>query len=180
MTEKMLQDIYTYVYLYAYSYAKTMLALKGGEGSGNFGHAGRPGLVGGSSSGGVTVYHGTVDQFKDNIIKNGILSSRASSVSKKGHVYATSDIESAKYWAENKVDDLGLDRTKTKLFVFEIIIPADVLARDVQSQGSNDYQIKGDIPAEWIVGVQEVDYYKSKKQQKILVPVLFINGKMYL
>lgn len=36
-------------------YMKTMLALKGGEGSGNFGHAGRPGLVGGSSA---TSYNG--------------------------------------------------------------------------------------------------------------------------
>lgn len=50
--EKWLQEIYAYAYAYAYAYtyAKTLLALKGGEGSGNFGHAGRPGLVGGSAS----------------------------------------------------------------------------------------------------------------------------------
>ncbi len=50
--EKWLQDIYLYAYSYTYAYTKTMLALKGGEGSGNFGHAGRPGEVGGSGEGG--------------------------------------------------------------------------------------------------------------------------------
>lgn len=46
--EKWLQDIY----LYAYTYTKTILALKGGAGSGNFGHDGRPGEVGGSAPSG--------------------------------------------------------------------------------------------------------------------------------
>lgn len=173
------QAIYDVAYKAAY---EKLLSVKGGEGSGNFGHAGRPGLVGGSGEGGgggVTVFHGTVSDFKDSIEKNGIRSSMASSVSKKGHVYATTDIESAKYWAENKVDDLGLDRAATKLYVFEIRVPADVLARDVQSQGANDYQIKGDIPPSWIVGVTEVNYYKAIKN-KTYVPVLFSSGKMYL
>ena len=50
--EKWLQDIYLYAYSYTYAYTKSMLALKGGEGSGNFGHAGRPGEIGGSAMGG--------------------------------------------------------------------------------------------------------------------------------
>ena len=38
--------------LKVYTYAKSLLEIKGGEGSGNFGHAGRPGEVGGSGDGG--------------------------------------------------------------------------------------------------------------------------------
>jgi len=55
--------VYQYTYSYIYAYVKTLLALKGGDGSGNFGHAGRPGLVGGSASsnGGVVVFGGGWD-----------------------------------------------------------------------------------------------------------------------
>ncbi len=54
--------------------------VKGGAGSGNFGHEGRPGEVGGSGSGGgtesgltgVSVYHGTAGKYEENIKQNGL------------------------------------------------------------------------------------------------------------
>lgn len=45
------KKMYLYAFTYTYAYIKTLLAIKGGAGSGNFGHAGRPGLVGGSADG---------------------------------------------------------------------------------------------------------------------------------
>ncbi len=172
------QKIYDAAYKAAY---EKYTAIKGGDGSGNFGHAGRPGEVGGSSSdgGGVTVYHGTVSQLAGKIRKEGIKRSKASKVSKKGRVYFTTDIESAKYWAEDKVGMLGLDPNTTQLVVFEIVVPANILLQDTQSQGPNDFEYEGDIPPEWIVGDQIVDYYKSTKSS-FYVPVLFSDGKMYL
>jgi hypothetical protein len=44
-----LEEIYAYAYGYLYA------RIKGGEGSGNFGHAGRPGLVGGSAQSGASI-----------------------------------------------------------------------------------------------------------------------------
>ena len=43
----MINKLYSYVY--AFTYYNVMSALKGGAGSGHFGHAGRPGKVGGSA-----------------------------------------------------------------------------------------------------------------------------------
>ena len=94
-------------------------------------------------------------------------------------MYFTTDIESAKYWAEDKVGMLGLDPSTTQLVVFEIVVPANILLQDTQSQGPNDFEYEGDIPPEWIVVDQIVDYYKSTRS-KYYVPVLFSEGKMYL
>lgn len=54
-----------------------ILRFKGGKGSGNFGHKGRPGSVGGSSSSavlktGMTAYHVTVKSNVDSISKTGL------------------------------------------------------------------------------------------------------------
>ena len=47
---------------------------EGGSGSGNFGHAGRPGELGGSGEGGLDAYHATseTEGALDSILKNGI------------------------------------------------------------------------------------------------------------
>lgn len=132
--------------------------------------------------GGQTVYHGTVDTFADDIQANGLLLSKASAVSKKGKIYVTTDLESAKYWGEDKADYLGLDKTKVKLVVFEIRIPEGVtLSRDVQSHGKNDFVHAGNIPPEWIVGYTVHDFFSKKSaSEKYLVPVLYLDGKYYL
>jgi len=175
--EKWLQDIYLYTYHYTYAYTKAMLAMKGGAGSGNFGHAGRPGLVGGSSSGG-TFYHGTTSEAAEYIKQNGLRIDKASRNSKKGKVYITSSIENAKYWAEDKLDYFGLDKNTTDLVIFEIRIPPGVqIDRDTQSASANDYVKTGDIPADWIVGFETISL---KSALGFFVPVLFNDGKMYL
>ena len=46
------QKVYDVVYKEVYDRYLKLYSMKGGEGSGNFGHAGRPGLVGGSGDGG--------------------------------------------------------------------------------------------------------------------------------
>lgn len=62
------------------SLSNFLLMLKGGAGSGNFGHGGRPGKVGGSTSGQneiaelvsrMTWYHGTSKEGKEAILKEG-------------------------------------------------------------------------------------------------------------
>ena len=61
---------------------------KGGSGSGNFNHAGRPGEVGGSGS----VFHGTMEEFGDKIAKEGLKPSTSASSSEYGiGVYASRD-----------------------------------------------------------------------------------------
>ena len=177
MEKKRLQEIYIWAYAYAYSYAKTLLALKGGQGSGNFGHAGRPGLVGGSSSGG-TFYHGTTSEAAEYIKKNGLEISKASRNSKKGKVYITSSKDNAAYWAEDKLDYFGLDKNTTDLVIFEIQIPEGViLDRDTQSTSENDFVHTGNIPPEWIVGETIISL---KSAGNYFVPVLFSDGKMYI
>ena len=64
------------------------LQTKGGSGSGNFGHAGRPGEVGGSSS----VFHGTAGEFVVSIKKDGLKPGPA--VNGRG-VYAIADKHTA-------------------------------------------------------------------------------------
>src|SRR3990167_5179591 len=56
---------------------KLILRFKGGPGSGDFGHRGRPGQVGGSSSStvlknGMTAYHVTIKDNVESIMKNGL------------------------------------------------------------------------------------------------------------
>lgn len=47
------------------SYLSLIIALKGGSGSGNFGHSGRPGKIGGSGSGGGRVWQGAQHEAGD-------------------------------------------------------------------------------------------------------------------
>jgi len=69
---------------------------KGGEGSGNFGHEGRPGEIGGSGEGGADVYHGTAEHYAKSILKDGLVSGTGSenlnfSESVKGRVYVSAE-----------------------------------------------------------------------------------------
>ena len=185
------QKIYDAAYKAAYDKYQELRSMKGGEGSGNFGHTGRPGEVcgsgegGGSASGGGTsgecggtFYHGTTSEAAEYIKKNGLEISKASRNSKKGKVYITSSKDNAAYWAEDKLDFFGLDKSTTDLVIFEIKIPAGVaIDRDTQSSSENDFVHTGNIPAEWIVGETTISI---KSAGKYFVPVLFSNGKMYI
>jgi len=63
---------------------KAKFVFKGGTGSGNFGHSGRPGKVGGSGSGDYKFvgYHGTNN--KDSILRDGFNIGKAGSGSGYG------------------------------------------------------------------------------------------------
>lgn len=176
-TPEELEELYYYAFLCGYVYTKAYI--KGGDGSGNFGHAGRPGLVGGSAEGGV-FYHGTTSAAAETIKQNGLEISKASRNSKKGKVYITSSKDNAAYWAEDKLDYFGLDRNETDLVIFEIRVPAGVqLDRDTQSSSENDFVHVGNIPPEWIIGYTTISL-KSETGASLYLPVLFNNGKFYI
>lgn len=65
---------------------------KGGEGSGNFNHGGRPGEIGGSST--ETVYHGTTLDRADKIIVEGLISGKYQNFEERDYGWS---------WGLNKV-----------------------------------------------------------------------------
>ena len=77
---------------------------KGGPGSGNFGHGGRPGQRGGSTPGTGNVYrgewgdvfHGTAEKFVDSILKNGVVPDEK--------IFASERFDVATFYARNAVD----------------------------------------------------------------------------
>jgi len=154
------------------------LRLAGGPGSGNFGHAGRPGEVGGSASGGSTTFHGTSQKKLDSILKEGLRASYSGVIwpnqSKPGHVYMSTNMEEAQAWAIQTVDrefmfrKRGPDGTysfdKGQPVVLEVTIPEDVQDRVTNDEHfptegeyavreSNNRQFQGDIKPEWITGI---------------------------
>jgi hypothetical protein len=148
---------------------KLWLPVKGGEGSGNFSHEGRPGEVGGSGAGGERIYyHGTVDKFAKSIQKHGILGKKVGmgqhwtpTMDDKDHVFVADDYKTAAYWAEAAVDNHG-----GKAVVIEVHIPADQASKleddpDVSNRYLREEKLrnhalrwKGNIPASWIAKVE--------------------------
>jgi predicted ABC-type ATPase len=155
----------------------TLRAL-GGPGSGNFGHAGRPGEVGGSAPDGVKTFHGTSQKKLDSILKDGLQASYSGVIwpnqSKPGLVYMSTNMEEAQAWAIQTVDrefmfrKRGPDGTysfdRGQPVVLEVTIPEKELTRvandehfptegDYAVRESNNRQFQGDIKPEWITGV---------------------------
>jgi hypothetical protein len=131
----------------------------GGPGSGNFGHGGRPGEIGGSgpgtekivSQGKGTQLHGTTRANVESILRDGITADRANAiftadkaamtggaVSAKGHVYTTANKAEAQRYAEaaawprdeaGKALDEGLKAGAMHPAVIEVKIPASEKGR---------------------------------------------------
>lgn len=126
-------------------------SLKGSAESGNFGHAGRPGLVGGSAS----AYHGTPGEFRAKIMKEGL---KPSSDNVNGRaVYASWNKNTAILYGLNKWQDLH-PNLWAKYFTTPERIPNKheialiEVKRDVLKDGSYFYTNKR-IPPSAILGV---------------------------
>lgn len=127
----------------------------GGPGSGNFGHKGRPGEIGGSTSGGQLLFHGTRGDNLDSILKTGL-------TSKRGVVYATTDFSVAKIYAENS--------SSKHVAILEIHVPPgqeeEVLLQHRLDSAKSHYIDRAEkipvltathFPASWIRAVHERD-----------------------
>jgi SPP1 gp7 family putative phage head morphogenesis protein len=147
----------------------------GGAGSGNFGHTGRPGEIGGSGEGAV-VFHGTTQNRLDSIKKTGINASYAGAVwpsfSEKGYTYVTNNRseaenwarEAAERWTETHLTDGAPPQPSEEYkaavpVVLEVAIPKSELpslGKDVHFEypdmaiPNDKFQFKGDIKPEWI------------------------------
>lgn len=133
----------------------------GGPGSGNFGHAGRPGQIGGSESETVTVFHGTIDRALKSIAEKGIvpLGGNGADSTKYGmekmqigdrkvSIYVTRNLEEASNYA-------AMVRSRnegTRPVILEITLPKGALVPDEASEGvSKDaFRFKGTIPPDHI------------------------------
>jgi hypothetical protein len=135
---------------------------KGGEGSGNFGHAGRPGEIGGSSDDGgtgVALMHGTSSTNIASIKKNGILQNKSGEsqgwVADQSDraVYLAKDRATAEYWAEAAAEN----REGTAVIV-KVVIPdsySNLLSSDPDTQNIG-IRFKGDILPDWIVDIERL------------------------
>lgn len=106
---------------------------------------------------GSTVFHGTSEDAIDSVLQNGLKASDGKTYGKKGYVYVTSDLEGAKYWGEDHLDNVGINKEETGIVIFSVSIPKGAnLQPDTQSHGSGgaDKIFKGSIPPEWITGYQ--------------------------
>jgi hypothetical protein len=148
-----------------YAFAKGRAAIKpllktlGGPGSGNFGHGGRPGEVGGSAA--EVVYHGTVNTVIDKILKNGILPANAfeDGLSLPDVIaYASTDRGQAEAYAVYKARQQGVQPV-----IFEVHVPEDVA---LQRDGVVVAREEGFKP-EWIKAVHEPDV-NGKMQRRAL------------
>jgi len=138
---------------------------KGGEGSGNFGHSGRPGEVGGSSSdtAGGTFYHGTHGYLMNEIADGGIKPQSTHTFEEdSGYytgdradaVFVTRNYESAKEYAKmtagNLADAEEID-DKVSAIIFKIKVPKGTeMNYDSMDDFKGSRYFKGSIPASWI------------------------------
>lgn len=107
---------------------------------------------GGSSA--TVAYHGTSGQYVQSILKDGISSNYAgqsSAISSSGVVYASSSLERAKQYAEDRRHMLG------DVAVFEVHIPAEVMLQLGKTTGMGGHTIfsyAGSFKPEWIKSVR--------------------------
>lgn len=146
----------------------------GGTGSGNFGHAGRPGAVGGS--GGLKVYHGTSEEALRAIRKEGLVPHG----SKGGDAWAVSvgrgdpDEVAQDYLSETELNGrrasvFVAERKETaesfaeyaarmhpgsEAAVIEVTIPESELGRLKEDELSHERRFEGRIPPSWITSAQ--------------------------
>lgn len=131
-----------------------LLKVAGGSGSGNFGHAGRPGEVGGSGEGSV-YFHGTSERALEKIRQEGLISSdELVGYGREHHVYMTPDRELAERYARNH-EALNQQDLYTAMIV-EIHVPADHLHEVTlaKAQPADEHlhavTFPRRIPPEWI------------------------------
>jgi hypothetical protein len=132
--------------------------LKGGPGSGNFGHVGISGHQGGSApgEGGDILYHGSSHKAIKSIMSLGIKPQANKNFTekeyytgvRKNRVFAIDNIDAAVQYGRNA----GRGFLDTKSVVFKIEVPKDtILDEDERHYGDNAYMFK-QIPKEWIKG----------------------------
>jgi hypothetical protein len=134
----------------------TINFIKGGEGSGNFDHEGRPGEVGGSS----IVSHATPIHNAESIKENGL---RASTILDDGDrpasvYFVDTELRAHQagriYGAQNEE---GKNADKYALVRFKIPDGEAVLPDTVA--GKNAFRIERDVPKEWI---EKIEVYSLK------------------
>lgn len=134
---------------------------EGGPGSGNFGHAGRPGEVGGSGGGGgaakeepvTSVLHGTSYERLQSILKQGLVPQKGHNwdqafyqSERKGVVFVTRAFMAASRYAETS----QTDASGSVPVVLELSIPKSLkLHRDTAGESSDRYTSEH-IKPEWI------------------------------
>ena len=142
--------------------------MRGGQGSGNFGHEGRPGSVGGSGDNtsinedSQEFLHGTTSEFVDGIKLHGLLASKMGQgqgvAPEMGpHVFFSNQRPTAEYWGENAVENNG-----GKVMILTIRVPKSAQSRisedpDAKYVKGNPvaFRFEGDIPPEWITNIEE-------------------------
>lgn len=124
----------------------------GGEGSGNWNHGGRPGEVGGSGDGGlsVIVYHGTVTELRDRIQQKGIIRP-----SKEDMVFVTTSKKYAEIHSKIAIDRYVANNPgkSVKSLIVELKIPDKLwqeFKKDISIRGGHAKYFEGDILPQFI------------------------------
>jgi len=154
----------------------TIRILKGGSGSGNFGHAGRPGDVGGSASerggggisawdsdfnkdGAVYVYHGTTEKALKSILTKGLKIGKPW-MDRNPSVYFTVDKAEASRWSHIAESRRSISNASNKHIVVEFSIPDELDNDVIQDVIANKdmgwksaFRIEKNIPKEFITKV---------------------------
>ncbi|HVJ72041.1 MAG TPA: phage minor head protein [Sphingomicrobium sp.] len=138
---------------------KGTLKTLGGPGSGNFGHAGRPGEVGGSAA---IVFHGTTLAAVESIKKHGLDSGKAGNVyrqSKKGNVYVATSENEAMFWARQAAVKLAPESGDLDVALIEIQVPASIANEQLKRDKNLSFvtgakRFEGSIPPEWIKSIR--------------------------
>ena len=142
----------------------------GGEGSGFFDHAGRPGEVGGSTSEGagqsVEMYHGTTSERLQGIIKEGIQSGKFKNWSenwyygRENQCFVTKNEDIAEYFAREAWRKAGGGfRPENKPIILKARIPVKdwVLSakRDVEVEKESFSYTIPEVKSEWLVSYKD-------------------------
>lgn len=174
------------------------LSVKGGPGSGNFGHAGRPGERGGSAAGGSgdtsttfssRAYHGTSSSYIQAIKKKGIVAKSSSGgddwAKKHGYtvqtikvagqevsVYVTNDLSQAENYAH-----IAAEMSGSNPAIVAIDVPSDAITMFKSDENDSlGFRFEGTIPPEWInwpetgrINWSHPEWYKSVETQRIFI-----------
>lgn len=152
---------------------------KGGSGSGNFGHAGRPGLIGGSAEENgklakrpVPMFHGTSTEAAEYIKKEGLTVQSDTVSNRPDSVYFTTDKAVAIGYGQ--MAGLG------EFVIIEFEIPSQYSDKvkqdewDAKYGQTDDYRMESNVPPEWIKSIHIYDKgehvpggYNSKLRQTI-------------
>ena len=160
--------------------ANLTAALKGGPGSGNFGHAGRPGQRGGSAPGsgvpgaenepGQTFFHGTSSAYTESILRHGLEAGRAKGATAWAEQAGWGSVVTRVKVAGQEVSvfiapskemaltygDYAARLTGQEAVVFEVRVPESHAAKVKKDENSEGLRFEGAIPPEWIVGLVQV------------------------